>query len=58
MHHIFNFPSREIINHLFKKYFYILYGIEQWFNDIKIDGAFHNVSVGYHKAVNEEIHID
>ena len=30
---------------------YYLYEIELWFNNININREFHNVSVGYHKAV-------
>ena len=53
MYHRINFASREIIYHFFKTYSSSFYGIELWYtyNDIYRNIAFHNVSVGYHKAV-------
>jgi len=58
IYYIFNFASRGIIYHLFKTYSSSFYWMELWYKDINKSRVLHNVSVGYHKAVNEEIHIE
>ena len=51
MYHRFNFASKEIIYHLFKKYSSSFYGIKLWYNDINRNRTFHKVLFGYHTAV-------
>ena len=51
MYYESNVSSREIIFHLFETYSSSFHEIELCFIDINRNRAFHNVSVGYHKAV-------
>ena len=50
MYHRYNF-AREIFNNLFKTYLSSSYEIKLWYRDINKNRVFHNVSVGYQKAV-------
>ena len=51
--HRINFTGRYIIDHLFKTCSSSSYGIELWHNDTNINRAFHDVAIGYHKAVKK-----
>ena len=53
VYHKFNFASREMIYHLFKTCSSSFCGIELWYNDINRNGTFHNISVGYRRAVKK-----